>query len=113
MFAVLQTSLDHPITREVLESAIMATHQLAKPDCARLQRESFGVLVGSLSQDDALALQAALRARGIETEAVDESNLPVLPAPYRPQSFTTAPEGVTVADYTFQTTLLPMSKFVF
>jgi hypothetical protein len=91
----------------------MATQQLAKPDCARLQRESFGILVGNLSQDDALGLQAALRAHGVETEVVDESNLPVLPMPYRPQSFTTAPEGITVADYTGQTTLLPMSMFVF
>ena len=113
MFAILQTSLDQPITREVLESAIMATRQLVKPDCARLQRESFGILVGSLSQEDALALQAALRARGVETETVDESDLPALPTPYRPQSFTTAPEGVTVADYTGQTTLLPISMFVF
>jgi hypothetical protein len=113
MYAILQASLDQPIAREVLESAIMATQQLAKPDCARLQRESFGILVGSLSQDDALALQAALRARGIETEAVDESNLPSLPMPYRPQSFNTAPEGVTVVDYTGQITLLPMSMFVF
>jgi hypothetical protein len=113
MYAVLQTSLDQPITREVLESAVMATQQFTKPDCARLQGESFGILVGSLSQDDALALQAALRARGVETEVVDESNLPALPMPYRPQSFTTAPEGVTVADYTEQTTLLLMSTFVF
>ena len=61
----------------------MATEGLTKPDCARLQREAFGILVGSLSQDDALALQAALRARGIETEVVDESFLPVLTEPKR------------------------------
>ena len=91
----------------------MATEQLAKPDCARLLRESFGIVAGGLLQDDALALQAALRARGIETEVVSETDLPSLPMPHHPQSVTVADDGVTVADYTGQRTLLPMSTFVF
>jgi hypothetical protein len=113
MYAVVQISLERSISRDVLESAIMATQQLAKPDCARLVRESFGIVAGSLLQADALALQAALRARGIETEVVNEADLPSLPVPHHPQSVDVAEDGVTFTDYTGQATLYPMSVFVY
>ena len=113
MYAVLQMSLEPPISREVLEAAVMVTQQLAKPDCARLQRQSIGIVAGNLSQDDALALQTAFRDRGVETEVVSETDLPSLATPHHPQAFTVAAEGVTVTDYTGQSTLLPMSTFVF
>jgi len=61
----------------------MATSELAGPDCMRLLRELFGIIVRGLSEDDALALQAALQARRITTEVVDESVLPVLAQPRR------------------------------
>ena len=113
MYAVLQMSLDQPIPREALEAAVMSTQTLAKPDCARLLRELFGIVAEKISQDDALGLQAGLRAQGIETEVIDEANLPKLPVPHHPQSFAVSSEGVTVTDYTGQGTLFPISTFVY
>jgi hypothetical protein len=98
MYAVLQTSLDQPITREALEAAVMATQTLAKPDCVRLQRELFGFVAEKLSQDDALGLQAALRARNFSTEVVDESELPVLPPPKHGKAIKLLETGVTLID---------------
>jgi hypothetical protein len=113
MYAVLQTSLEQPITRETLEAAVMATQTLAKPDCVWLQRDLFGIIAENLSQDDALGLQAGLRAQGIETEVIDETNLPSLPTPHHPQSFTVTGDGVTVAGFSGHDTLLPISTVVF
>jgi len=113
MYAVVQTSLDQPITREVLEAAVMSTQTLSKPDCARLQRELFGFVAEKLSQEDALGLQAGLRAQGIETEVIDEANLPKPPTPRRPHSIAVTTDGVTVTDSTGQVTLVPTSTLVF
>jgi len=98
MYAVLQTSLEQSIDRETLEEAIMATEGLAKPDCARLQKELFGIVTRGLSQDDALALQAALQARNIATEVVDESVLPVLPLPRRVRALKFVETGIGLVD---------------
>ncbi|MGO9244763.1 MAG: hypothetical protein ACLPT4_12725 [Verrucomicrobiia bacterium] len=113
MYAVLQTSLDQSISRDILEEAIMATEGLAKPDCARLQREAFGILVGSLSQDDALALQAALRSRGVETEVVDESVLPVLTEPKHGHALNLVETGIVFTDLYGQETSYASEQIVF
>jgi len=91
----------------------MSTEALAKPDCGRLLQNVFGIVVGNLSQEDALGFQAGLRAQGVETQVVDQANLPVLPEPYRPQSFDISPEGLSFTDYTGQKQLCPMSTLVF
>ena len=98
MYAVLQTSLDQPITREVLEAAVMSTQTLSKPDCARLQRELFGFVAEKLSQEDALGLQAALRARNFPTDVVDESELPVLPPPKHGYAINVLETGIALID---------------
>jgi hypothetical protein len=113
MFAVLQTSLEQPIPWEALEAAVMSTETLAKPDCGRLLQNVFGIVVGNLSQEDALGFQGGLRAQGIETEVVDQASLPSLPEPFRPQSFDMSPEGLSFADYTGQNQFCPMSTLVF
>lgn len=91
----------------------MATEGLAKPDCARIQHDMFGIVAEGLSEADALGLQAGLRTQGIETEVVGDSDLPVLAVPHRLQSFAVTAEGVTVADYAGQDTLFPLESFIF
>ena len=113
MYAVLQTSLEQPIDRETLEEAIMATEGLAKPDCARLQKESFGIVARGLSQDDAIALQAALQARNVPTEVLDESALPALVEPKRGHALKLAQAGVVVVDLYDRETLYEWEHIVF
>src|SRR5439155_18945820 len=111
---VLQLSLDQSISREALEQAVTATESLAKPDCAILSREQFGIVAGNLSQTEALGMQAVLRAHGVDTEVVDESALPKLPPPKRAQSFTLATDGLHVVEFTVaQEIVLPFEVFVF
>jgi hypothetical protein len=98
MYAVLQTSLDQSISRETLEEAVMATEALSPPDCARLVRELFGIIATNLSQGDALALQAALQARNIPTEVVEESRLPALPQPRRVRALNLTEAGIDLID---------------
>ncbi|HVM61879.1 MAG TPA: hypothetical protein VMV72_13535 [Verrucomicrobiae bacterium] len=99
MHALLQTSLGQPIDRQTLEEAVMATEGLAKPDCAGLVREPFGIIAADLSQDDALALQAALRSRNIETEVIDASALPVLPQPRYVRALKLTDSGIGLVDF--------------
>jgi len=81
--AVLQRSLDTPLRREDLETALLATRTLTRPDGVRLHRELFGIVAGGLAHDEALALRAALEARGFPCEVVAEERLPVLAEPMR------------------------------
>lgn len=82
-YALLQRSLDQTIDRQALEDASVVAPSVTRTDCARLHRELFGIVVEGLEQAEALALQAALRVRGLDTELVAESELPVLAVPIR------------------------------
>ena len=114
MYAVLQKSLDQVITIEALEDAVRATQQLTKPDCPLLRRDLFGIVASSLSREDALGMQRILAGHGVETRAVEESNLPVLSPPKRALSFTLAPDGLRVIEFTSpQETVIPGDAFVF
>jgi len=113
MFAVLQLSLDQAIPLETLKQAVMATRSLSKPDCTLLERELFGIVAGNLEQDEAVGMQAALRERGIETEVVDEADLPTLAPPRRAQAFRLLPTGLQVIEYTGQEPVFDQAAFVF
>jgi hypothetical protein len=43
-FSLLQTSLDQTIDRQSMEEASVAVRSVARADCAKLQRELFGIL---------------------------------------------------------------------
>lgn len=82
-YALLQRSLDDTIDRRAMEEASVVAPSIARADCALLHRELFGIVVHGLEQREALAFQAALRMRGLDTELVAESELPVLANPVR------------------------------
>lgn len=114
MYAVLQKSLNQVITIEALEDAVRATQQLAKPDCPQLRRDLFGVVASGLSREDALGMQRTLAGHGVETEAVEGSQLPVLPPPKRAQSFALSTDALRVVEFTSpQETVIPSEAFVF
>jgi hypothetical protein len=112
-YALLQLALDQTISREELEEASMAAPNVARADCAVLQRELFGIVVGNLPHEDALALQAALRARNFPTELVEQSALPALPPPKRETALKLTDAGVALVDLYGRERLFAREQLVF
>jgi len=112
-YALLQQSLDQTISRADLEEASVVAPRVARADCALLQRELFGIVVGKLPHVEAVALQAALRARNFPTDIVAESALPVLPEPRVAHALKLTAAGVVVVDLYGREQLLAPERYVF
>lgn len=84
-YSLLQVSLDQTIDRESLEEASVVVPSIARADCARLQRELFGIVVSNLPLEEAKAFQAELKRRGFPTDVVADDELPVLHEPFTVQ----------------------------
>jgi hypothetical protein len=114
MYAVLQKSLDQLIKSEALEDAVRATETLTKLDCPRLLRELFGIVASNLTRDEAVGMQRTLAGHGVDTEVVQESQLPALPPPRKTQSFALTKDGLHVVEFTAaQEVVLPAETLVF
>jgi len=79
-FAIIQKELTD-IPTDVLTAALRHVPWLTKHDAHFLARDAFGVLVGRLSFNEASSVQAILAEGGVETEVVDQSDIPTLPPP--------------------------------
>ena len=77
-FAILQRSLEIPDV-EKLKRAFRSVHGLTESDAHTLANDAFGILVNNLSPGDAMTLQGALQAEGVETAVVLQTDLPQLP----------------------------------
>ena len=78
-YALLQTDLTVPPV-EKLKQAFRASRILTELDAFTVAADAFGILVKNLPVEKANQLQADLRAAGVETEVVEASGLPALPA---------------------------------
>ena len=77
-FAILQRSLEVPDV-EKLKRAFRSVRCLAESDAHTLAEDAFGILVKNLSANDAMTLQGALQAEGVESAVVLQTDLPQLP----------------------------------
>jgi len=77
-FAILQRSLEIPDV-EKLKRAFRSVKTLTETDAHTLAKDAFGILVNNLSSTDAMTLQGALGAEGVETAVVLQTDLPQLP----------------------------------
>jgi hypothetical protein len=77
-YALLQTTLDRPSV-EALERAFASGRGLTPADARFVADDAFGILARDLADVDALFLQQALAAEGIEVNVVPESDLPKVP----------------------------------
>jgi len=77
-FAILQRNLEVPDV-EKLKRAFRSVKGLTDSDAHTLANDGFGILVNNLSPTDAMTLQGALQAEGVETSVVLETDLPQLP----------------------------------
>jgi hypothetical protein len=81
-----------------LAAAFRSTAGLVATDAQLLARDAYGILVKSLSLEDADGLRTALAAQGVETEVVAEENLPELAPAQRIRRADCLPESLTVYD---------------
>jgi hypothetical protein len=96
-YAVLQTDLNPPGIDQ-LQRAFRSVAGLTAADAHFLGRDAFGILVKGFSEEQAGALQGALRREGVETEIVDQSFLPDLPPKKLVQRLDCQPEHLLIYD---------------
>ncbi len=96
-FAILQRSLEIP-DAEKLKRAFRSVHGLTDSDAYTLAKDAFGILVNNLSPTDAITLQGALRAEGVETAVVLQHDLPQLPPTKFVHQMDCLPDALVVHD---------------
>ena len=77
-FAIMQKELAAP-PLEQLADAFRVLPTLTALDAQTVVNDAFGILLRGLDVESASALQDALAKKGLETEVVDEAELPSLP----------------------------------
>jgi hypothetical protein len=75
---VLQKGLEAP-PKDKMKAAFHGVPGLTPADAMMMCKNSLGILVRGLGQEQAQQVQAALAAQGVETEVVDQAELPALP----------------------------------
>ena len=96
-FAILQRSLETPDV-EKLKRAFRSVKGLTESDAHTLANDGFGILVNNLSPTDAMTLQGALQAEGIETAVVLQTDLPQLPPTKFAHQIDCLPNALVVHD---------------
>ena len=96
-FAILQRSLEVPDV-EKLKRAFRSVTCLAESDAHTLAEDAFGILVKNLSANDAMTLQGALQAEGVESAVVLQTDLPQLPPIKFVHQMDCLPEALVVHD---------------
>jgi hypothetical protein len=112
-FSLLQTTLGQTIDRKSLEDASVAVRSVARTDCAKLQRELFGMVVSGLAHDEALAFQAELMRRNFPTEVVADRELPLLHDSCQIQRIERRDEVLVLTDSMEQVRTRPLTDLVF
>lgn len=72
-----------------------------------IAKDAYGILVRHLNREDAYQLQASLSGEGLETEVVDESQLPQLPVRKWVRHIAVREEGLVVCDPCERKIVLP------
>ena len=96
-FAIIQTSRA-TLELERLRRAFLGVPGLAPHDAETVCSEGDGILCRNLSADQAAALQANLKAEGVEVEVIDQSQLPVLPPGKIIRRIAMTPEAMCIDD---------------
>ncbi len=113
LFALLQRSLDQTIDRVAMEEASQAAPQVGRADCARLQRQLFGIVVRRLDEKNARAFQTALAACGFATDLAPETTLFKLPSAHRTGGLHITPEALARTDLYGREVAVPWPQVVF
>ena len=107
-FALVQKTLE-PIPRPAVQAAYAAVG-LTGIDGLIAAKDAYGILVGNLAQDRAVALQQALAGQNVQTEVVDQADLPALPMSKGLKQAQCLPEALLVYDVVGRETRLAWSQ---
>ncbi len=93
----MQSRLEIP-DREALRRAFRAGGGLTPLDAPHVARDAFGILLKNLEHEDAVTLHQALGREGIETELVNQAELPKLPDWKQVRRLAVRETGLVVCD---------------
>lgn len=96
-FALLQKTLEPPSVDQ-LKTAFHDVPGLTPYDAFTLGKDAFGILLRKLDLRSANILKLNLAEQGIDTDLVDEDDLPALPEARNIPRLDCAPEGLTLYD---------------
>lgn len=113
LYSLLQNSLTQTLDRATLEEASTVVRSVARADCAKLQRELFGILVSGLPLDEATAFQAELKHLGFPTTLVADDDLPILHSPFTVQRIERIGEILNFTDALGRIQTRPLTELVF
>jgi hypothetical protein len=77
-YVVLQKGLEPP-PMEQMKAAFRGVPGLTSVDATMMCKNSMGILVRGVNQEEAQQIHSALATQGVETEVADQASLPVLP----------------------------------
>jgi hypothetical protein len=96
-FTVLQKGEQSP-TIEQLKRAFGGVPGLLAPDAIKHCKETFGIIVRGFPEAQAGALQAGLKAEGVETEIIEDAQLPAVPVAKVIRRLECVPEALMIFD---------------
>jgi len=96
-YAIAQKDMTPPSVEQMIR-AFQALPELTRTDAVRLTRDAFGILVRNLPGDRARLLQRALVAEGVETDIVNQADLPELPGVKRLSHAAVSDGGISFSD---------------
>jgi hypothetical protein len=104
-YALMNTSAE-PVEQDTFARAFRGVPGLTPMDAKLVGHPECGMLIRKLTVEQATALQANLKAAGIEIDVVPETALPVLPDGRAIRSLKCAMEALTVRDSSQRNTII-------
>jgi hypothetical protein len=105
--SLLQKSGLEPASIDRLKLAYRSVPGLTEMDAFTLGRDAFGILARAFDPERARALQVSLAAQGIESELVEDADLPVLPEMRSVHKLDPTPDALMICDPLGQSFPLP------
>ncbi|EEF60543.1 hypothetical protein [Pedosphaera parvula] len=96
-YALLQKNLE-PIDVEKLRRAFVGQKRISAADAPIIASKAFGILLRSLDLEEAKNLNRALLGESIETDIVEERQLPALPLPKLIKQMELTPQAMILFD---------------
>jgi hypothetical protein len=112
-YSLLLHSLEPKPTRQELEEISADVPSIARVDSGGILKDWYGIVISGLPLPEAYAFQASLKVRGIETDVVDDLDVPALYHGYRCQGIVIDSDGIALTDAMGSCQVRAISDLVF